>query len=137
MRTKERATQSSFCSMIKSRSTRSFSVSAGKEIFVSGRLIPFLEERCRPRLLLPAHHYSCQYLFHLYFQFTIINHDDIARLYIIMKVGIGNIDSFFSADYFFIGKSEDISRFNTSMRRFQFHPPVSLGPCRSPRMAIL
>jgi len=35
LRTKERATQSSFCSMMKSRSTRSFSVKAGKEIFIA------------------------------------------------------------------------------------------------------
>ena len=48
LRTKESATQSSFCSMMNSRSTRSFSVNAGKEILVSGKLIPFLEEITPP-----------------------------------------------------------------------------------------
>ena len=50
LRTNDKATQSNFCSMMKSRSTRSFSVNAGREIFVSGRLIPFLDEITPPKV---------------------------------------------------------------------------------------
>ena len=52
LRTKERATQSNCCSIINSRSTKSFSVKAGNVIFVSGRLIPFFDERMPPRITL-------------------------------------------------------------------------------------
>ena len=48
LRTNDRATQSNFCSMINSRSSTSFSVSAGNEILVSGKFIPFFEERIPP-----------------------------------------------------------------------------------------
>ena len=47
--TKDKATQSNFCSITNSRSSRSLSVSAGNEIFVSGRLIPFLDESVPPK----------------------------------------------------------------------------------------
>ena len=48
--TKLKATQSNFSLMIKSASSKSFSVNAGNEIFVSGRLIPFLEEIIPPKV---------------------------------------------------------------------------------------
>ena len=51
-RTNERATQSSFCSMIKSRSARSFSVSEGMVSAESGRLTPFLGRRMPPAVTL-------------------------------------------------------------------------------------
>ena len=47
-RSRTRATHSRSCSMINSRSTRSFSVSAGSEILVSGRLMPFFEDSRPP-----------------------------------------------------------------------------------------
>ena len=50
LRTKDKATQSSCWSIINSRSARSFSVSAGRLILVSGRLIPFLEDNIPPRV---------------------------------------------------------------------------------------
>ena len=48
--TKLKATQSNSSLIIKAASSKSFSVSAGKEIFVSGKLIPFFEEMIPPKV---------------------------------------------------------------------------------------
>ena len=50
--TKESATQSRFSLMMKSRSIKSFSVSAGREIFVSGKFNPFFDEMIPPSFTL-------------------------------------------------------------------------------------
>ena len=47
-RTKESAIQSTFCPIIKSRSSKSFSVKAGRETLVSGRFNPFFEDKMPP-----------------------------------------------------------------------------------------
>ncbi len=72
LRTNESATQSSCWSMINSRSARSFSVNAGSEIFVSGRLIPFLEE-------LKNYHYLSLFVY-FYLVFSILL--DVSNLFI-------------------------------------------------------
>ena len=46
--TKLNATQSSSSLIMNAASSKSFSVNAGKDIFVSGKLIPFLEEIMPP-----------------------------------------------------------------------------------------
>ncbi|MNY67132.1 hypothetical protein D3C86_2046590 [compost metagenome] len=46
--TNESAIQSTFCSIAKIASAISFSVKAGKEIFVFGRLTPFLDFNSPP-----------------------------------------------------------------------------------------
>ena len=48
--TKLNATQSNSSLIIKSASNKSFSVNAGKEIFVSGKFNPFFEEIIPPKL---------------------------------------------------------------------------------------
>ena len=48
--TKLNATQSNFSLIINAASSKSFSVNAGKEIFVSGKFNPFLEEIIPPNV---------------------------------------------------------------------------------------
>ena len=103
--------------------TRSFSVNAGREILVSGRLIPFLEEMMPPSGYFNFYISFTGDFFNLYFDLTIIDHDLIADLNITGQVRIGNIDFFHGAHHICIGESEDITFFYLQAVVFDFANP--------------
>jgi hypothetical protein len=60
---------------------------------------------------------------HLYFYLAVIDHDEVAGFYIIVQVGIGDIDPVLITQALFIGKSDDITGLHLQCVVFNFTDP--------------